>query len=158
MFWGHQSPGQSVLSKGWNHGGKDWKEIHQNSIGRFVWMVAPILVCSFSSDFANFLSSSPCKIEMSEINCISLSMSCHGPLLESLRIEKAGMSRAVRPNRLWGDDSHPLKYLHYSSESRSKSDWAYALSHSNRFMRQRFFSLGFCLCFVFQTANVPCIF
>ena len=69
MFWGHQSPGRSVLSKGWNHGGKDWKEIHQNSIGRFVWMVAPILVCSFSSDFANFLSSSPCKIEMSEINC-----------------------------------------------------------------------------------------
>ena len=68
MFWGHQSPGRSVLSKGWNHGGKDWKEIHQNSIGRFVWMVAPILVCSFSSDFANFLSSSPCKIEMSEIN------------------------------------------------------------------------------------------
>lgn len=69
MFWGHQSPGRSVLSKGWNRGGKDWKEIHQNSIGRFVWMVAPILVCSFSSDFANFLSSSPCKIEMSEINC-----------------------------------------------------------------------------------------
>ena len=35
---------------------------------------------------------------------------------ESLTIEKAGMSRAVRPNRLWGDDSHPLKYLCYSSE------------------------------------------
>lgn len=41
----------------------------QNSIGCFVWMVVPILVCSFSSDFANFSSSSPCKIEMSEINC-----------------------------------------------------------------------------------------
>lgn len=53
---------------------------------------------------------------MSEINCISLSMSCRGPLLESLRIEKAGMSRAVRPSRLWGDDSHPLKYLCYFSE------------------------------------------
>ena len=30
---------------------------------------APTLVCSLSFDFANFLSSSPCKIEMSEINC-----------------------------------------------------------------------------------------